>query len=76
MAIEILALESLIKQKFADADITIKALVDDGNHYSIEVASASFRGKTRIEQHRMVNNALEGILGTTLHALSIKTRGL
>ena len=32
-----------------------------------------FKNKTRIEQHKMVNNALKEHLGMSLHALQIKT---
>jgi stress-induced morphogen len=40
----------------------------------VTITSKAFLGKTRIEQHKMVYEALQGHMGTTLHALSLKTQ--
>lgn len=66
-------LEKLLKQNFPQAQIKVVALVDDNNHYSVEIADKIFTGKTRVEQHKMVNNALKEILGDVLHAMQLKT---
>ena len=66
-------IEGLIKKKIPDAKIVIKDLVGDSNHFSAEITSKKFNGKTRIEQHKMVYNALSEELKEELHALSIKT---
>jgi len=35
--------------------------------------SEAFRGKTRVQQHQMVYDALKGHMGGALHALALKT---
>ena len=67
-------LESLIKEAFPDAILEIKDLAGDENHYSATVISSKFNGKTKIEQHKMVYNALKGKMGNELHALALKTK--
>ncbi len=66
-------LEKLLKENFPQAQIRVIALVDDNNHYSVEIADKIFAGKTRVEQHKMVNTALKEILGDVLHAMQLKT---
>ena len=66
-------LHSLIIKNFPQAKIKIVDLVGDDNHYSVEIIDKSFTGKTRVEQHKMVNEALKGCLGDVLHAMQLKT---
>lgn len=66
-------LELLLREKFPQAQIEVIALVDDDNHYSVKIVDKIFTGKTRIEQHKMVNVALKEILGDVLHAMQLKT---
>ncbi len=73
MPIDQSKLYSLIKDNFVDADIEITDLAGDNDHYQVKIISSTFSGKTRVAQHRMVNDALRGCLGGDLHALSIKT---
>ena len=63
----------MIKERFPDAEIRIEDLAGDGNHYAANVISEAFRGKSRVEQHRMVYDALKGNMGGVLHALALKT---
>jgi len=63
----------MIKERFPDAEIRIEDLAGDGNHYAATVVSEAFRGKTRVQQHQMVYDALKGNLGGVLHALALKT---
>ena len=53
--------------------MTIHDLAGDGDHYAAEVVSASFRGKSRVQQHQMVYDALKGNMGGALHALALQT---
>lgn len=62
-----------ITKAFPDAEVELVDLAGDNNHYSLRVASAAFAGKNRIQQHKMVYAALEGHMGSTLHALAVKT---
>ena len=73
MVMNIKDIEELIKKKIPDAKIIIKDLVGDNNHFSAEIKSKEFNGKTRLEQHKMVYNSLSEELKEYLHALSIKT---
>jgi len=59
---------------FPDAVIDIQDLAGDNDHFAATITSKIFKGKTRIQQHQMVFDALEGRMGVGLHALSLKTR--
>ena len=67
-------LEKHIKNSIPDSTVIIEDLRGDGDHYSATVISKSFKGKTKIEQHKMVYNTLEGKMGNELHALMLKTK--
>lgn len=40
-------------------------------HFRLYIVSEAFRGKSRIERHRMINTALAGELACGVHALAI-----
>ncbi|KAB2850960.1 MAG: BolA family transcriptional regulator [Hyphomicrobiaceae bacterium] len=44
------------------------------SHFRLKVVSEAFRGKSRVERHRMVNEALAGLLKTRVHALALTAR--
>jgi stress-induced morphogen len=73
MAMDALEIERLIKQAFPDAQVTIQDLRGDGDHYAALVVSSAFMGKTRVQQHQLVYQALRGRMGTALHALALTT---
>ena len=73
MSLKIEEIRSLLEKAMPDADITIKDLAGDNNHYSATIKSKLFSGKTKIEQHKLVYKALEGKMGNELHALAINT---
>ena len=73
MPIDETEIERMIKAAIPDAQVTIRDLAGDGDHYSATVISAAFRGKTRVQQHKMVYDALKGNMGGTLHALALQT---
>jgi len=66
-------IEKLIKSSIPDAYIEIKDLMGDNNHYSAIIKSKVFKGKSKIEQHKMVYKSLKGKMGNELHAFSITT---
>jgi stress-induced morphogen len=66
-------IEALIKTKIPDARVEIRDLAGDGDHYAAHVTSAAFKGKSRLVQHKMVYEALEGRMGGVLHALALTT---
>jgi len=67
------SIENLIKESIPDAQVTIQDLAGDGDHYAALVVSTAFAGKTRVQQHQMVYQALEGRMGGELHALALQT---
>ena len=73
MAMNAHEIERLIRDGIPDAVVTIRDLAGDGDHYAAEVVAESFRGKSRVQQHQMVYNALKGNMGGTLHALALQT---
>lgn len=73
MAMQAAEIERLIKEGIPDAQVTIRDLAGDGDHYAAEVVSESFRGKSRVQQHQMVYDALKGNMGGALHALALQT---
>ena len=66
-------IEKLIRDAFPDAEVTITDLAGDNDHYAAMVTTSAFRGKTRVQQHQMVYDALKGRMGGVLHALSLQT---
>ena len=66
-------IEKMIKAALPDATVTIRDLAGDGDHYAAEVVAESFRGKSRVQQHQMVYDALKGNMGGVLHALALQT---
>ena len=73
MAMDAAEIEKLIKEGIADAKVTIEDLRGDGDHYAAMVVSAEFEGKSRVQQHQMVYQALQGRMGGELHALALQT---
>lgn len=73
MAMDAADIEKMIKDAFPDAQVTIKDLAGDGDHYAATVVSEAFRGKSRVQQHQMVYAALQGRMGGVLHALALQT---
>ena len=73
MAMAAEEIEALITGGIPDARVEITDLAGDGDHYAAEVISAAFKGKTRVQQHKMVYDALKGRMGGELHALSLQT---
>jgi stress-induced morphogen len=73
MAMNAREIETLIKSALPDARVVIRDLAGDGDHYAAEVVSAAFKGKSRVQQHQMVYDALKGNMGGVLHALALQT---
>jgi stress-induced morphogen len=73
MAMDALEIERLIKEALPDAQVTIEDLRGDGDHYAALIVSSVFAGKTRVQQHQLVYQALQGRMGTALHALALTT---
>ena len=75
MAITAQEIETLLREGFPDATITVQG--DDGAHFAAEVIDASFVGKNRVQQQRAVYAALKGKMDGSngaLHALALTTK--
>ncbi len=73
MAMDAREIEQMIKDAIPDAQVTIEDLRGDGDHYAALIVSAAFEGKSRVQQHQMVYQALQGRMGNELHALALQT---
>ena len=73
MAMAASDIERLIRARIPDAEVTIRDLAGDGDHYAATVIAESFRGKSRVQQHQIVYEALKAEMGGKLHALALQT---
>ncbi len=74
MAMDRVTLEGYLREAFPDGRITLTDLAGDNDHWSAEIVSEQFRGKTRVAQHQLVYAALKGRMGGVLHALALTTK--
>ena len=72
MAMDAKSIEALIRAALPDAQVEIRDLAGDGDHYAASVISSAFRGKSRVERHRLINQVLSGEFAAGVHALAIK----
>jgi stress-induced morphogen len=73
MTMSAVEIETLIRTALPDAQVLVEDLAGDGDHYAAQIVSESFRGRSRVQQHKMVFDALGGRMGGVLHALALKT---
>jgi len=73
MAMTAEEIEGMIRAALPDAEVTIRDLAGDGDHYAAHVVSRAFADKSRVEQHKLVYEALGGRMGGELHALQVTT---
>jgi stress-induced morphogen len=73
MAMNAREIEDMIKASFPDAQVEIRDLAGDGDHWAATVISEQFRGKNRVQQHQIVYKAIGGDMGGALHALALQT---
>lgn len=73
MAMNVGDIERLIKEGIPDAQVEINDLAGDGDHYAAHIVSKAFQGLSRVKQHQLVYQALQGRMGNELHALALTT---
>lgn len=73
MAMSAAQIETMIREALPEAEVSITDLAGDGNHFQAHVVSPAFVGKSRVQQHQMVYQALGGRMGGELHALALTT---
>jgi len=73
MAMDAGEIEDMIKKALPGARVEIRDLAGDGDHYAAVIVAEEFRGKSRVQQHQLVYQALQGRMGGDLHALALQT---
>ena len=63
-----------IEAALPGAEVDVEDYAGDSNHFRATVTSTAFEGLGRIQQHRLVYEALGGEVGGAIHALTLKTR--
>lgn len=66
-------IETMIKDALPGAEVVMTDLAGDGDHWAAKVTAPQFAGKSRVQQHKMVYDALGGRMGGVLHALQLTT---
>jgi BolA family transcriptional regulator, general stress-responsive regulator len=76
-------IETILKARLRPAHMEIKddsalhkghaGATSGGGHFEVLIVSSAFDGRTLVERHRMVNEALRGMIGREIHALGLKT---
>ncbi len=67
-------IEAAITSALPGATVVLTDLAGDNDHWAAEVTAAEFAGKNRVQQHKLVYDALGGRMGGVLHALQLTTR--
>ena len=44
------------------------------SHFRVKITADAFKGKTRVQAHRLIYSALEGEIARGLHALAIEAK--
>ena len=63
----------LVTEALPGAEIELRDLAGDDDHWAAKVVAPQFAGKSRVQQHKMVYDALGGRMGGVLHALQLTT---
>ena len=66
-------IENLITTALPGAQVELTDLAGDDDHWAAKVTAPQFVGKNRVQQHKMVYDALGGRMGGVLHALQLST---
>lgn len=63
----------ILREKLPEARVIVRDDMNDGEHFSAEVATPAFEGLGRVEQHQLVYAALGEHMRRDIHALQLKT---
>lgn len=66
-------IEGMITAALPGAEVEMTDLAGDNDHWAAKVTAPQFAGKTRVQQHKLVYEALGGRMGGVLHALQLTT---
>ena len=63
----------MIVEALPGSEVEMTDLAGDNDHWAAKVTAPQFAGKSRVQQHKMVYEALDGRMGGVLHALQLTT---
>jgi len=67
-------LQSFLEERFRGGSVRVGDMTGTGDHMEIEVVSTQFRGKSRLERHRMMHQIVQEAPGAKdIHAVKFKT---
>jgi acid stress-induced BolA-like protein IbaG/YrbA len=66
-------IEQMIASGIPGARVEVRDYTGGGDHFEAVVISESFEGKTLVERHQAVYNALGDVMRARVHALTLKT---
>ena len=77
-------LEQILRERFRPLHLELRddsakhvghpGATGSGGHYHVLIVSAEFEGRSLLERHRLVNDALRELFGREIHALGLETR--
>ena len=66
-------IKASILKSLPDADLIVEDLTGEGKNFAIDAISGQFEGKNKVQQHRIVYEALGENLRREMHAIKILT---
>ena len=65
---------AMIETALPGAVVEMRDLAGDNDHWAARVTAPQFAGLSRVQQHKLVYDALGGRMGGELHALQLSTQ--
>ena len=69
-------IRSRIELALPGSRVSVRDTTGTGDHFEAVVEASQFTGKSMIEQHRMIYDALGTAVGGAIHALALRTSNL
>ena len=64
-------IRQILLEKLPESRVIVEG--DDGEHFSAEITTPAFRGKSLVQQHQLVYQALGDLMRRDIHALALRT---
>jgi acid stress-induced BolA-like protein IbaG/YrbA len=64
-------IRQILLEKLPESRVLVEG--DDGEHFSAEITTPAFRGKSLVQQHQLVYQALGDLMRRDIHALALRT---
>lgn len=66
-------IQQMIEAALPNSEVVVQDLTGTSDHFQALVISPAFEGKTMVEQHQLVYQALGDSMREAIHALALKT---